>query len=84
MKKDLARAEEMLKAAVKVDEKSLKARFALAEFYLRSGKRDLAEREYVEATRIAPKDANTFDDAGEFLCRRQETGGSGKAVLQRD
>jgi Tfp pilus assembly protein PilF len=55
MKKDLPQAEEMLKAAVKVDEKSLKARFALAEFYLRSGKRDLAEREYIEATRIARK-----------------------------
>ena len=74
MKKDLPRAEEMLKAAVAVDEKSLKARFALAEFYLRSGKRDLAEREYVEATKIAPNDTGAFMTLGNFYAavRRPE------------
>ncbi|MCK7506645.1 MAG: hypothetical protein MZV70_22985 [Desulfobacterales bacterium] len=40
IKKDLSSAEEMLKAAVKVDEKSLRGRFALAEFYFRSGKKN--------------------------------------------
>ena len=43
IKKDLPKAEEMFNAAVKVDEKNLRARFSLAEFYLRTGKRDQAE-----------------------------------------
>ena len=57
IKKDFSSAEEMLKAAVKVDEKSLRGRFALAEFYLRSGNKELAEHEYIEATKLAPNDS---------------------------
>ena len=82
MKKDLAQAEEMLKAAVKVDEKSLKARFALAEFYLRSGKMDLAEREYSRSDQDSTEGRKHLHDAGELLCRGQEAGGCGKAVFQ--
>ena len=67
----MPQAEEMFKSAVKIDEKDLKARFALAEFYLRSGKKDLAEREYVEATRIAPAGCEDLYGAGKFPRRRQ-------------
>jgi Tfp pilus assembly protein PilF len=66
IKKDLPQAEEMFKSAVTVDEKSMRSRFALAEFYLRSGKKDLAEREYIEATKIAPNDATAFMTLGNF------------------
>ena len=67
IKKDLSSAEEMLKAAVKVDEKSLRGRFALAEFYFRSGNKKLAEREYIEATKLAPNDPTSFMQLGNFF-----------------
>ena len=71
MRKDLPQAEEMLKAAVKVDEKASRPRLALAEFYLRSGKRDQAENEYIDATTHRAERRGCCDDPGQFLRGRQ-------------
>ena len=68
IKRDLNAAEEVLRAAVKLDEKELKPRFALAEFYLRSGRTELAEQEYVQATMNAPQNRRNIHQAGKFLC----------------
>jgi len=40
MNKDLSQAEAMFKEAIRINDKALKARFALADFYMRSGKRN--------------------------------------------
>jgi len=43
-------------------------RYALAEFYLRSGQEYARWSEYIEATKIAPDVQTLFMGAGEFLC----------------
>lgn len=55
IKKDLTGAEEMLKAAVGVDDQTMRGRFTLAGFYLKSGRKELAEKEYIEATKSPPE-----------------------------
>jgi Flp pilus assembly protein TadD len=51
---------------IKVDEKSTMARYALGDFYRRTGKIELAEAEFVEVTRITPKDVGVWMTLGNF------------------
>jgi Tfp pilus assembly protein PilF len=55
-----------LREATKIDEKSVAPRYALANFYRRTGKADLAEAELIEAVKIQPKDSGALITLGDF------------------
>ncbi|PKN09357.1 MAG: hypothetical protein CVU70_03660, partial [Deltaproteobacteria bacterium HGW-Deltaproteobacteria-5] len=66
LSRDLNQAEVMLKQAVKFDDAKQKTRFALAEFYVRTGKKEAAEQEYLQAVRNSPKDSVAAMKLGSF------------------
>jgi type IV pilus assembly protein PilF len=58
-----------LKKAIKADPNYAPAHTVLAVLYERLGEQNLAERQYAEAVRAAPRDGDTNNNYGAFLCR---------------
>jgi tetratricopeptide (TPR) repeat protein len=66
MGRTVEKAEETLKNAIKKDEKSVPARWALAKFYLSRKRVDDAERELLKALELDPKDIVSYTNRGEI------------------
>ncbi|MFT3896171.1 MAG: type IV pilus biogenesis/stability protein PilW [Thermomonas sp.] len=65
---DLASAEAQARAALKADPKSADAYTVLAVIAGQRGQRDLAGSNYAKAVQLAPRDGDTLNNYGAWLC----------------